>query len=67
MAQAKEVEIPIICENEQCSSFGKLVNVVYGITMNELDLFYENYDGSVDEDHCLICGELGVAEDPIIK
>ncbi len=67
MAQATEVKIPIICENNYCQNFGKTINTVSGMTIMELDLFYENYDGSVDEDYCSVCGELGVAEDPIIN
>ncbi|MEW6241694.1 MAG: hypothetical protein AB1564_12880 [Chloroflexota bacterium] len=67
MAQAKEIEIPIICENNQCQNFGKTINVVYEVKLKELDLFYENYDGSVEEDYCFVCGELGVAEDAIMK
>ncbi len=64
---AQEIEIPVICENNQCENFGNLVNVVSEITTDEVDLFYENYDGSTEDDYCPICGELGVAEDPVIK
>lgn len=67
MAQIRQVEIPIICENEQCQNFGNVINVISEIAIEDLDLFYENFDDSVEEDHCIICGELGVAEDPIFK
>jgi len=66
MAQSREVDIPIVCENKQCENCGNLVNVVRGINIEDLNLFYENYDDSVEQDHCPICGELGVAEDPIL-
>lgn len=66
MAHSVEIEIPIICKNDGCENYGDLVNLVRGIKAIETDLFYENYDGSVEEDYCLICGELGVAEDPIL-
>lgn len=62
MAQI-ELKTPIICENNQCENYGNLVNLVYGIKLEDVDLFYENYDGSGEYDYCPICGELGVAED----
>jgi hypothetical protein len=62
MAQI-EVEIPIVCENDQCKNYGNLINLVHEIRLEDIDLFYENYDDSVEYDYCLICGELGVAED----
>lgn len=58
-----KVEIPIICENEKCENFGNLVNLVREIDLTDLDLFYENYGSSPDDDYCQVCGELGVAED----
>ncbi len=58
MEQGKEIEIPIVCETAQCENSGKLVNTVSGIRFEDLDLFYENYDDSVEQDHCPICGEL---------
>lgn len=67
MAQATKIEIPIICENTQCRNFGKVINLISGIAIEDLDLFYENYDGSVEEDECPVCGEIGVAEDPITR
>mgnify|MGYP000079575518 CR=1 FL=1 len=67
MAQVRHVEIPIVCENERCLNFGQTINVISGITMEDIDLFYENYDGSVEYDYCQICGELGVAEDPALN
>ncbi|MBI3537601.1 MAG: hypothetical protein HY070_08605 [Chloroflexi bacterium] len=66
MEQSREIEIPIICETNQCENYGKIVNVVRGIRFKDLDLFYENFDDSVEQDKCPICGELGVAEDPIL-
>jgi hypothetical protein len=61
-----QIEIPIICENDQCQNFGNFINIVYDIAINRINLFYENYDGSVEDDYCPICGELGIAEDPIL-
>jgi hypothetical protein len=65
MVQNKQVAVPIICENPRCPNFGQIINVVSEI--EDIDLFYENYDGSVSEDYCIVCGELGVAEDPILN
>lgn len=67
MAQSKEVKIPIVCENDECENYGNLINVVSEIDIGDIDLFYENYDGSVEYDYCQICGQLGVAEDPIVN
>ncbi|WKZ51201.1 MAG: hypothetical protein QY329_00445 [Anaerolineales bacterium] len=67
MAHSRQVKIPIVCENGQCSNFGGTINVISEIAAEDLDLFYENYDGSVEYDYCPICGELGVAEDPILN
>ena len=64
MAQNQKFVIPITCGNPQCRNFNELVNMVSGVTMENMDLFYESYDGSDTEDYCLVCGELGVAEDP---
>ncbi|MBI3913254.1 MAG: hypothetical protein HY327_03500 [Chloroflexi bacterium] len=66
MEQSREIEIPVVCETDGCKNYGKLVNVVRGVPFADLDLFYENYDDSVEEDHCPICGGLGVAEDPLL-
>ncbi|WP_424948176.1 hypothetical protein [Candidatus Spongiihabitans sp.] len=52
--------------NPQCKNFDRLVNVVTEVDIADMDLFYEGYDGSEDVDYCQICGELGVAEDPIL-
>lgn len=65
MEQVSQVVIPIICENNQCSNYGKTINVISEIAEDDLDLFYENYDGSVPEDYCSVCEELGIAEDPM--
>jgi hypothetical protein len=67
MAQIRQLEIPIVCENEQCPNFGKTINVISEIAAEDIDLFYEDYDGSVEYDYCPICGELGVAKDPILN
>ncbi|MBI5652024.1 MAG: hypothetical protein HZC40_16530 [Chloroflexi bacterium] len=67
MAQNSALEIPIVCENDQCENHGNIVNLVRGITREEIDHFYESYDESVSQDHCPICGELGVAEEPIVS
>lgn len=64
MAQKEQIVIPIICENPHCANLDNLVNVVSGITTDDMDLFYESYDGTDAEDYCPVCGELGVAEDP---
>lgn len=61
-----EIKIPVFCENAQCKNFGNLVNIISEISVEDIDLFYEGYDGSVEEDYCPVCGELGVAEDPIV-
>lgn len=61
-----QIEIPIICENNQCRNFGGVINIASEINLRDMDLFYENYDGVVEEDYCPICGELGVVEDPIL-
>jgi len=66
MEQSKEIEIPIVCETDQCENNGKLINTVRGIPFEDLDLFYENYDDLVEQDHCPVCGELGVVQDPIL-
>lgn len=65
MAQSTDLKIPIVCENNECENYSNLINVVGEINIGDVDLFYENYDGSVENDYCPICGELGVAEDPI--
>ncbi len=63
MAQSK-LKIPIICENDRCENCGQLVNLVSEVSLEDLDLFYENYGRPAnEEDYCRICGELGVAED----
>lgn len=67
MAQSAELKIPIVCENSECANYGDFINVVGEITIDDINLFYENYDGSVEYDYCPICGELGVAEDPILN
>lgn len=64
--EKSEIVIPIICENDLCKNYGKAINMIRGIPARELDLFYESYDGSEEEDYCLFCGKLGVAEDPLI-
>ncbi|MCC6299039.1 MAG: hypothetical protein IT314_07055 [Anaerolineales bacterium] len=65
MAQ-NNIKVPILCENSHCRNFGNIVNIVSEISMEDIDLFYEGYDGSVDQDYCPVCGELGIAEDPIL-
>lgn len=67
MAQSINLQIPIVCENNKCNNYGKIINIVSEINVDDIDLFYENYDGSVEDDYCPICGELGVAEDPIVN
>ena len=66
MAQNKRVVIPIICGSPQCRHFKQLVNVVSEVPIEELDLFYEGYDGSDSADYCMVCGKLGVAEDALL-
>jgi hypothetical protein len=60
----RKMKVPIFCETEGCPNSGKVVNWVTNIPVEDLDLFYEGYDGSEEADYCNICGELGVAEDP---
>lgn len=67
MAQSTDLKIPIVCENNECENYGILINVVGEINIGDIDLFYENYDGSIEYDYCPICGELGVAEDPFLN
>ncbi|KAA0268127.1 hypothetical protein FBQ99_00155 [Chloroflexi bacterium CFX2] len=61
------IEIPVICENLQCPNFGNVVNMISGIPLSNMDLVYESFDGSEEEDFCPVCKELGVAEDPIMS
>ncbi|MEW6006482.1 MAG: hypothetical protein AB1695_14355 [Stygiobacter sp.] len=58
------MKIPIICENE-CVNRGSVINIVSGIPEEDLDLFYEDYDGSDESDICRFCGQAGVALNPI--
>lgn len=67
MAHDTEVNIPIVCENSECKNYGNLINLISKLNIKDLDLFYENYDGSVEYDYCPICGQLGTAEDPILN
>ncbi|MCZ2128186.1 MAG: hypothetical protein LC099_10495 [Anaerolineales bacterium] len=67
MAQNIEVNIPIVCENDECKNCGSLINIISEINIQDVDLFYENYDGSNEHDYCPICGQLGIAEDPVLK
>lgn len=67
MAKNRKLIIPIICENPKCSNFNHLVNEVTGLTNNDLDLFYEGYNGSDEQDYCPICQKLGIAEDYFIE
>ena len=67
MAKIRQIAVPIICENQQCPNLWKTINTVSELKIEDIDLFYENYDGSVSEDYCFICGELGIAEEPIVK
>ena len=64
MAQNEPTGVPIVCENPQCKNLGCVVNIVSDI--DDIDLFYAGYDGSSDADYCRFCGELGVAEDPVV-
>lgn len=57
--------VPIVCLTGGCAGRGRLVNVVSGLLEEDLDSFYEGYDESCPEDYCPICGELGVADDPV--
>ena len=63
MAQKKTVSVPITCGNGKCSNFGNLINCVTELVEEDIDLFYEGYDGSDSADYCPLCNELGVAED----
>jgi hypothetical protein len=59
--------IPIVCDTQDCTKAGQEVNRVSGILPPDLDLFYEGHDGSELEDQCPVCGQAGVAEDPIFE
>lgn len=59
------VSVPIVCMTEGCPLRGETINVVSEIEPQYLDAFYEDYDDSSPEDHCPLCGELGVACDPV--
>ena len=61
-----KIKIPIVCETPGCSNGGLLINVISEVPIADMDLFYESYDGSDDADYCVICGELGIAQDPIM-
>ena len=67
MAKERNVIIPIVCWTDGCKNFGKEINTVTDIKEEDLDLFFEGYDGSSDSDYCPICGEMGVAEDAYLK
>ncbi|HET6201763.1 MAG TPA: hypothetical protein VFI25_03045 [Planctomycetota bacterium] len=58
-------EIPIWCETEGCPNHGDIVNVVLDVAGEDLDSFYESYDGSEPADFCRACGKLGIAGDPV--
>jgi hypothetical protein len=58
------MKIPIVCEIAVCPNSWRVVNVVSEIDEDNIDLFFEGYDDSEPEDHCTVCGALGVAEDP---
>ena len=59
--------VPIVCWTDGCPNRGTEVNRVHGLNPQDLDLFFEGYDESEPEDHCPLCKELGVAEDPSIE
>lgn len=63
MAQNEQIVVPITCGNSSCRNFNRLVNVISGISVEDMDLFYQSYDGSDPHDYCPVCGELGIAED----
>lgn len=67
MENNSKIIIPIICENPQCLNFSHQINSVSEIAEDDIDLFYESYDGSDERDYCPICKNLGVAEDYIIN
>lgn len=62
MERNQAVEIPIICESQQCANYGRVINIVSELTTNDLDLFYEDYNGTEPADYCPLCKKLGVAE-----
>jgi len=61
------VIVPIICHEPDCTNNGEVVNEVSGLNPQQLDDFYEGYDESCPEDHCPVCGKLGIAEDPLFE
>jgi len=60
-----KMKVPIVCETDGCPNYGKTINWVTNIPEEDLDLFYEGYDESEPADYCQLCGEWGVAEDPV--
>ncbi len=56
--------VPIVCREPGCAGAGETVNEVSGINPQDLDDFYEAFGKPDPEDHCTLCGRLGIAEDP---
>ena len=61
------MKVPIVCCEPDCANNGITVNEVSKINPQDLDDFYESFDGSSPEDHCPLCGNLGVIEDPYFE
>lgn len=69
MAEASSkasIVAPITCGNEDCDSYGDLINAVLLPAADE-DTFYEGFGQGAesDSDWCLACKELGLLEDPV--
>lgn len=62
---AETFSVPLVCETTGCNNSGNVVNLVSGIIPQDLDLFYEDYDGSAPEDRCPLCGQPAIAQDPL--
>jgi hypothetical protein len=61
---SQSVSIPIVCETPGCPNNGSLINRISEYPADLVDAFFEDYDGSVLEDRCPLCGEAGIAQDP---
>jgi hypothetical protein len=59
------VSVAIVCETEGCPNAGQVINVVSEIPADQIDLFFEDYRGEDAEDTCSLCGQPGIAQDPV--
>lgn len=61
------VSIPIICETLDCPNDCRLINLISEYPADMIDAFFEDYDGSEPEDRCPLCGEAGIAHNPMAE